>query len=257
MDADGPSSTTKCAASLLQFSQILTVPTTKQGLGTSTAADAKKYFGALSSHRLAFGTIEQEDRELIDLAFNKKKADARKEWLRGFVPGTYLDHDVAEIPIRDFVNKELILFSMADNVRSIPSAIDGFKPGQRKILFSCFKRNLRAEIKVAQLGGYIAEHSAYHHGEQSLYMTIVGMAQTFVGSNNVNVLEPNGQFGTRLQGGKDAASARYIFTNLARVTRVLFNSADDHLLDYLNDDGQSIEPSWCELSGSLRTFPPC
>lgn len=44
--------------------------------------------------------------------------------------------------------------------------------------------------------------------------TIVGLAQNFVGSNNINLLMPIGQFGTRLQGGKDAASARYIFTSL-------------------------------------------
>ena len=54
-----------------------------------------------------------------------------------------------------------------------------------------------------------------------------------------------GQFGTRLQGGKDAASARYIFTRLEPITRVLFNEADDKLLAYLNEEGQSIEPLWC------------
>ena len=109
-----------------------------------------------------------------------------------------MDHDVGLIPISDFVNKELILFSMADNIRSIPSVADGLKPGQRKVLFGCFKRNLKNEIKVAQLAGYVSENSAYHHGEQSLTSTIVGLAQTFVGSNNINLLEPSGQFGTRL-----------------------------------------------------------
>lgn len=87
---------------------------------------------------------------------------------------------------------------MADNIRSIPSMVDGFKPGQRKVLFGCFKRKLKKEIKVAQLAGYVAEHSAYHHGEVGLTATIVGLAQSFVGSNNINVLEPNGQFGTRI-----------------------------------------------------------
>lgn len=45
-------------------------------------------------------------------------------------------------------------------------------------------------------------------------MTIVNLAQNFVGSNNVNILQPLGQFGTRINGGKDAASPRYIFTML-------------------------------------------
>jgi DNA topoisomerase-2 len=99
-------------------------------------------------------------------------------------------------------------------------------------------------IKVAQLAGYVSEHSAYHHGEASLCGTIVNLAQDFVGSNNLNLLLPKGQFGTRLQGGKDAASARYIFTCLNPLTRLMFNVSDDALLSYLNDDGQQIEPEW-------------
>ncbi|KAJ3363539.1 DNA topoisomerase 2 [Kappamyces sp. JEL0680] len=215
-----------------------------KGLGTSTTEDAKKYFSDLGRHLKPFQVASDESRALIDMAFNKKKADDRKEWLRGFTEGTFMDHSVTEISIQDFVNKELILFSRADNIRSIPCSIDGFKPGQRKILFSCFKRNLKAEIKVAQLAGYVSEHSAYHHGEVSLCMTIVNMAQSFVGSNNLNLLEPLGQFGTRLQGGKDAASPRYIFTNLSSLARTIFHPHDDPLLNYLNDDGQSIEPEW-------------
>ena len=116
----------------------------------------------------------------------------------------------------------MILFSIANCARAIPCICDGLKAGQRKILFSCFKRKLKGEIKVAQLSGYVAEHSAYHHGENSLQTTIVAMAQNFVGSNNINLLMPIGQFGTRIMGGSDAASARYIFTSLNPVTRFLF-----------------------------------
>ncbi|KAL7421894.1 DNA topoisomerase 2 [Cryptotrichosporon argae] len=215
-----------------------------KGLGTSTDADARKYFSVLEKHRIAFEKMTPEDRSLIDMAFNKKKADDRKEWLRQFKPGTFLDHDTDSIPISDFVNKELILFSMADNIRSIPSVADGLKPGQRKVLFGCFKRNLKGEIKVAQLAGYIGEKTAYHHGEASLFGTIVGLAQTFVGSNNVNLLHPSGQFGTRIAGGKDAASARYIFTSLPRMTRAILHPADDPLLNYLVEDGDQIEPEY-------------
>lgn len=215
-----------------------------KGLGTSTAADAKKYFSDLPTHLKEFESGTDEDRSLIDMAFNKKKADDRKEWLKNFVPGTFINHARDQIPLKDFINHELILFSQADNIRSIPSVVDGFKPGHRKIMFACFKRKLKAEIKVAQLAGYVAEHSAYHHGEQSLCATIVGLAQNYIGSNNVNMLEPNGQFGTRLQGGKDAASPRYIFTTLSPLARLILRQEDDALLKYLNDDGQSIEPEW-------------
>lgn len=140
------------------------------------------------------------------------------------------------------------MFSNLDNERSIPSLVDGLKPGQRKVLFACFKRNLTKEIKVAQLAGSVAELSAYHHGEQSLMSTIINLAQNFVGSNNLNLLQPIGQFGTRLHGGKDAASPRYIFTNLNPLTRLLFNVKDDPLFDYINDDGQFVEPEhYCPI----------
>ena len=74
------------------------------------------------------------------------------------------------------------------------------------------------------------ETTNYHHGEVSLGQTIVGMAQNFVGSNNINLLEPLGQFGTRLRGGKDAASVRYIFTKLSGITKRLFCDRDTPLL---------------------------
>jgi len=215
-----------------------------KGLGTSTAKEAKEYFSEMDDHQKAFEYTGDEDDTAIDMAFSKKKIEERKTWLRGFKPGTFLDHSVQKIPYSDFINQELILFSMADNVRSIPSMVDGFKPGQRKVLFSCFKKNLTKDIKVAQLAGYISEHSAYHHGEMSLNGTIVNMAQTHIGSNNVALLYPSGQFGTRLQGGKDSASPRYIFTRLQSVARMIFHPNDDNLLTTLEDDGQSIEPLW-------------
>lgn len=171
-------------------------------------------------------------------------ADKRKEWLSEHDVNSFVDHTQKELRYKDFVNKELILFSIADCARSIPSLCDGLKPGQRKILFACFKRKLKQEIKVAQLAGYVAEHSAYHHGEVSLCTTVVSMAQNFVGSNNINLLMPNGQFGTRNQGGKEAASPRYIFTMLNPVTRTLFPEQDDPVLNYLEEEGQSIEPDY-------------
>jgi len=177
------------------------------------------------------------------MAFNKSRADDRKEWMLGY-DGSFLDNDLTDVPYSEFINKELVQFSIANCERAIPSMIDGLKPGQRKILFSCFKRKLKQEIKVAQLAGYVSEHSAYHHGEMSLQSTIVGMAQNFVGSNNINLLEPRGQFGTRYQGGDDAASARYIFTTLSKLTRVIFPEQDDAILEYLEDDGISVEPKY-------------
>ncbi|KAH7306210.1 hypothetical protein KP509_22G002000 [Ceratopteris richardii] len=215
-----------------------------KGLGTSTAKEGKEYFRDIEKNKKDFAWEGDEDGDAIEMAFSKKKIDARKNWLRNFEPGTYLDQSVKIIKYSDFVNKELILFSMADLSRSIPSMVDGLKPGQRKILFCSFKRNFVTQAKVAQFSGYVSEHSAYHHGEQSLVSTIIGMAQNYVGSNNINLLSPLGQFGTRTQGGKDHASGRYIFTCLSPITRFLFPKDDDILLDYLKEDGQQIEPTW-------------
>ncbi|AQK73823.1 DNA topoisomerase 2 [Zea mays] len=215
-----------------------------KGLGTSTAKEGRKYFEDIIDHKKDFVWVDDQDGNHIELAFSKKRIADRKQWLTNFQPGTYIDQREKQVKYSDFINKELILFSMADLQRSIPSMVDGLKPGQRKILFCSFKRNFVKEAKVAQFSGYVSEHSAYHHGEQSLASTIIGMAQNFVGSNNINLMSPNGQFGTRAQGGKDAASPRYIFTKLSNITRSIFPKDDDILLNYLNEDGQSIEPTW-------------
>lgn len=127
----------------------------------------------MADHVRPFDVIHDADSAALDLAFryqisklSKKKADDRKLWLRDFIPGTYIDTTVPRIKINDFVEKELVLHCMADNIRSIPSVVDGLKPGHRKILFACIKRNLvKGELKVAQLAGYVSEHAAYHHGE--------------------------------------------------------------------------------------------
>lgn len=210
----------------------------------------------MARHRIKFEYSSQRDDLAIQLAFSKKFVDERKDWLTRFMEDrkarreqhaadVYLyQKDTKQVSYRDFINKELVLFSNLDNERSIPCIVDGFKPGQRKVMFTCFKRNLVKELKVAQLAGSVAELSAYHHGEVSLMSTIINLAQNFVGSNNINLLQPIGQFGTRLHGGKDAASPRYIFTALSPLTRLLFNPKDDPLFNYINDDGQKVEPFW-------------
>merc|ERR1740123_1590875 len=215
-----------------------------KGLGTSTAAEAKEYFSAMEDHKLDFEWKGREDGELIDMAFAKTRADDRKQWMNEYEEGTFVDHSKPTITYQDFVKLELVQFSKYSVMRSVPSIMDGFKPTQRKVLYCCFKRNLRTDMKVAQLVGYVGEHSAYHHGEMSLAGTIISMAQDFVGSNNVNLLVPSGQFGTRLQGGSDHASSRYIYTRLSPVTRLIFHPHDDAILNYLQEDGQSIEPYW-------------
>jgi len=250
-------------------------------LGTSTAKEAKEYFENMTRHRIRFRYDGEQDDQNIIMAFSKKCVDQRKDWLMNHMNETkrrkeiglgerYLyEKDTRAVSFSDFVNVELVLYSNYDNVRSIPNMIDGFKPGQRKVMFTCLKRNDKREVKVAQLAGSVAEHSAYHHGETSLMATIINLAQNFVGSNNINLLQPIGQFGTRLAGGKDAASPRYIFTMLryyffyiimqnihsrksisiyiyfflhSPLARYIFHKHDDALLRHEYDDNQKIEP---------------
>lgn len=212
-----------------------------KGLGTSTPAEAREWF--INLHEIQYEWDEKTD-ESMNLAFNKKQADDRKRWLSHYDPSKMLLTANGKASYTNFVNSELIHFSNADNIRSLPHVMDGLKPSQRKILFSCIKRNLKEEIRVAQLAGYVSEHAAYHHGEASLNGTIVAMAQNFVGSNNLNVLKPVGQFGSRLMGGKDAASPRYIHTYLEEIVNKIFRKEDAGLLKHINDDGDVVEPEY-------------
>jgi len=212
-----------------------------KGLGTSTSKEFKEYFKDKKTMDILLG---DQDTEKIDMVFNKKKSEYRKEWLSKYNRDDILDTSSTSISLCDFVDKEMIHFSKYDCDRSIPNLMDGLKVSQRKILYSAFKKNLVSEIKVAQFSGYVSEHSGYHHGESSLNGAIVNMAQNFVGSNNIPILNPNGQFGTRLQGGKDSASERYIFTQLNKITRMIFKKEDDVILNYLNDDGTPVEPAF-------------
>lgn len=225
-----------------------------KGLGTSTSKEAKEYFENMTRHRIKFHYEGDHDDQNIIMAFSKKSADQRKDWLTNHMEETkrrkdlglgekfLYQKDTRTVTFSDFINVELVLFSNYDNVRSIPNMIDGLKPGQRKVMYICFKRNDKKEVKVAQLAASVSEKSAYHHGETSIMSTIINLAQNFVGSNNINLLQPIGQFGTRLQGGKDAASPRYIFTLLSPLARFIYHKEDDAILKHEYDDNMKIEP---------------
>ena len=261
-----------------------------KGLGTSTAHEAREYFGDLPKHKVQLEWGGEADGDKIDMAFSRARVDDRKVWIReasrGLAEASERDAAAAQALVAaggavaakgrrrrhatqqaaaaaaaaaalqsappalrtfgEFVSDELVHFSIADLRRSLPSAIDGLKPTQRKVLHSCFRRRLlgtAAEMKVASLAGYCSDVTAYHHGEASLHTAIINLAQDFVGSNNVPLLESCGQFGTRAEGGADAASPRYIFTKLAPITPLLYPEADQPILAYETEDGQQIEPA--------------
>ena len=210
-----------------------------KGLGSSTSKEFKEYFITKR-----FVSLNQTDGccDSIDKVFNKKRADDRKKWLGFYDRLKILDTSKQTISLTEFVDNEMIHFSKYACERAIPNCIDGFKTSQRKVMYTCFGRNIKTEIKVSQLGGAVSETTHYHHGEQSLMSTIIGMAQDFVGSNNINLLDPCGQFGSRLKGGHDAASERYVHTKLNCLTRLIFPVEDDAVLKYNTDDGIDVEP---------------
>ena len=222
-----------------------------KGLGTSTSTEAKDLFSRYDTLKVLYKKTENCDAKIL-LAFGKDKikskektsdADKRKEWLRNYDKNNVLNMtDKSDVSYSDFIEKELVHFSIYDNQRSIPNVCDGLKPSQRKILFTLLKRG-NDEIKVAQLSGYVSAETAYHHGEVSLQQAIINMAQDFIGSNNINLLEPLGSFGSRYS-GKDAASPRYIFTKLAPITRIIYNKLDLGLLPQQVEEGKEIEPEY-------------
>jgi DNA topoisomerase-2 len=214
-----------------------------KGLGTSTKTEFREYFEEKKFVGFEHTGVTSDD--AIDMVFNKKRADDRKTWLETvYDRKSFADTSKQMIPYEEFINKELIHFSKYDCDRSIPNLMDGLKISLRKILFSAFKRRLSSEIKVAQFSASVSEQSCYHHGEESLNKAIVGMAQNFIGSNNINLLYPSGQFGSRIKGGQDAASPRYIFTRLEKIARIIFPEQDDNILNYLTDDGTPVEPQF-------------
>jgi DNA topoisomerase-2 len=211
-----------------------------KGLGTSTRTEAQDYFKSMNVVQFKYNELSDP---AVDLAFNKSRADDRKVWLQAHDPSKIVLPS-AYLPYDEFVHRDLIHFSHYNLERSIPSVMDGLKTSQRKILFGALKRSLTTKIKVAQLAGYVSEHAGYHHGEASLNETIIGMAQDFVGSNNIAWLSPQGQFGTRLEGGSDSAAPRYIFTHLQPYIKHLVPNDDLPLMNYRDDDGLSVEPDW-------------
>jgi DNA gyrase/topoisomerase IV subunit B len=206
-----------------------------KGLGTSTAVEAREYFidieNKLINYKWENKVIEDDDEkndedndedkdedndendenedddiilpyktnddeDAILLAFEKARADDRKVWLQNYNKNDVLLYENKIVRYSNFIHSDLIHFSNDDLSRSIPSLIDGLKPSQRKILYGAMLRGLdKTEVKVAQLAGFVSDKAAYHHGEASLTGAIVGMAQNYMGSNNINILKPNGQFG--------------------------------------------------------------
>eukprot|EP00798_Chlamydomonas_sp_ICE-L_P005629 gene5629-biopygen2676 len=190
-----------------------------KGLGTSTSEEAREYFRELRTVTYHIATTRTCP-DALSRSFDKRPRE-RSEGVATIIrPTTTLDYQASQqmrVCYGYFIDKDLKHFSNYDVLRSVPSVVDGLKVSQQSSL-----RLLQAmrspndnfpEARVAQLAAYVSEHSLFHHGEASMQGTIIAMAQNFVGAgNNLNLLQPIGQFGSRLGGGSDHASPRYIHT---------------------------------------------
>lgn len=216
-----------------------------KGLGTSNKQETIEYFENINKFIIEFHKGSQKDLDSLDNVFRKSKSDIRKQWILNTIPQN-VDYTKTQT-ISEFIDNELLLFSLDNLNRSIPSITDGLKPSQRKILYSAFKKGLRTsanEIKVSQFSGYISQITEYHHGEVSLEKAIVGMAQSFVGSNNIPYFIEDGNFGSRNKGGEDSAASRYIYTYLNPVIDKIFINTDNNILDYIVEENIQIEPEY-------------
>lgn len=227
-----------------------------KGLGTSTSEDAAEYFR--NEKELVFA-FEDTNPDIVDMAFSKRRVEERKEWIEEHLRNKEKNaNDVLYkketlgisniITTETFINKEFIEFSIVDIIRSIPNIMDGLKPSQRKIVHTCLKhdeyRSFNNIIKVISFAGIVAAETAYHHGDVSLYNTLIGLTQRFVGSNNLSLFLPRAQFGSRIKGGADAANPRYLFTCLNPLTPSIFRDEDRNILTYKMDENFPIEPDF-------------
>jgi DNA topoisomerase-2 len=188
--------------------------------------------------------------DALSLAFEKGREDERKNWLTNWKPLTEESNFNQQLqPISWFINNELILHSWDNVLRTLPRLMDGLKEGHRKIIYAMHlqwaigsKKKTYKEEKVAGFSGYVAGHTAYHHGEAILAKTIVGMAQDFIGSNNIPYLAKKGQFGTRSKLGRKAGQPRYIHTYPMPIVASIFDKKDTKILKHKDEEGKKIEP---------------
>lgn len=217
-----------------------------KGLGTINKNEIQEMFKNIDKHLIKFDYSKKRDSDKIDMIFKNKRVEERKNWLLEYKGEVYPNKLGKDNKVSDFIDNEFIQFSNGDNIRSIPHMMDGLKPSTRKILYAGFKKlgtKIKDEMKVAQFGAYTAEVTHYNSGENSLMLAVVGMAQDYIGANNIPLLMPSGQFGTR-RDPKASASPRYIFTYLNTLTNYIFRKEDNNILNYLDEDGFPIEPKF-------------
>ena len=210
-----------------------------KGLGTVSDSLAKILFSDGIINKLT--TYTEKNLKCLEKIFDPNESDLRKEWINAGIPKEIIPHK-GDVNLCQFTNIALKEYSIENVKRCLPNIYDGLKPSQRKILYTMFKLKKYNNTKLIQLVGSVIEQSKYHHGDVSVYQTMIGMAQNFVGANNLPYLYPEGQFGSRELNGKDSAAPRYIQTRLQSYMKYLFRKEDEPVLFYNIEEKSELEP---------------
>ena len=232
-----------------------------KGLGTSNDDDIKDDLKIAPTVVCFYDSSCEKN---LDLAFHEDNAYKRKEWIEKWREVSQTD-DVLSVDINSikkgdnkmmqaqdisqFINRELIGYSVASLFRAIPSEYDHLKDSQRKCLYAAlsffnYDPKKGKSIKVGRFSNKAADMTQYHHGEKSLTDTFIKMAQDFIGSNNMGFFKKDGQFGTRADGGENAADARYSETHLAWWIPLVFKKESVELVEKRVIDEEECEPLW-------------
>ncbi len=210
-----------------------------KGLGSSGDQELKEAF------KIGHVMVPQWDEkaeELMAIAFDEDNEDERKEWVSSWDPvhkiGTYASQ-FAPDTVSHLVTNQLCEFSYVNVQRSIPSIIDGLKECQRKVI--AVTMDMTKEIKVSQFQGRVSEKMHYRYGDQALYRTIIGLGNYCVGTNNIPLVQANGQYDSRL-GSDTASAARYIWASRPAILKFLFRKEDECILEYQHEGKDQIEP---------------
>lgn len=220
-----------------------------KGLGTHMPGDEKLYND--DPKRVQY-VLDGEEPDYMDLGFNKTQSDWRKAWItRDLVkPGemTIVEESLpitidGELSLSTFVDTQLKIYHIMALRRALPNIYDGFKESQRKAFYGIMKdKDARKEAQnLENLAGAVKKATGYHHGGESLENAIKKMAMGFVGSNNIPPLTNEGEYGSRAEGGADAAAARYVSTKLEDIAWILFSEMDEPVLTHMIDDDKEVE----------------
>ena len=205
----------------------------------------KEFFSDFENNLIDFLYENEFDDDLINIAFDPKKFEERKQWLQNYEPNNiFIEYNNHSISYKNFINKELILYPIYDNLKAIPSLCDELRPSQRKILYSLFQLNLNEEKTISELINYIKEISLYSYGEESLIKTIIFMSQNCINSNNINLIEGKGELDTIYKENKNIDNYKLISIKLNSITKYIFNRYDSGLINYKSEYGKIIEPDW-------------